>query len=103
MSITSKPLYAALSAVAYIALVVGVVFTLPSLFQSGEESIFMPILMLSMLVLSVAVMAFLFFYQPLVLILDGKRDAGIRHFLETLGFFVGLTALVLTTAILLPF
>ncbi len=45
-------------------------------------------LMLSLLVLSVAVMAYLFFYQPAVLLAAGKHDQALRLFLSTLAYFV---------------
>jgi hypothetical protein len=51
----------------------------------------MPIIMLSLLVLSVSVMAYIFGYQPLVLFLDDKRKEAISLFLKTVGIFGGIT------------
>jgi hypothetical protein len=60
-----------------------------------------PMIMLSLLVLSVSVMAFLFFYQPVVLLLDGKRDEALAFFLRTVGTFAaGTILLALVTALL---
>jgi hypothetical protein len=57
--------------------------------------------MLSLLVLSVSVMAFLFFYQPVVLLLDGKREEALAFFLRTVGTFAaGTILLALVTALL---
>src|SRR5580704_5194860 len=49
---------------------------------------------LSLLVFSVALMGFLFFYRPAVLLLDNKREEAVSYFLKTLGTFGVITALV---------
>ena len=56
-----------------------------------QDNIFMPIGVLALLVLSVAIMAFLFFYQPVLLLLDGKRPEAVKFFLTTVAIFAGLT------------
>jgi len=48
--------------------------------------------MLSLLVFSASVMAYLFFYQPLVLLLEHKKKEAASYFLATLGMFGALTA-----------
>lgn len=53
----------------------------------GEETIVAPMAMLSLLVLSVALMGVLFFYQPLSMFLDGDRNGALKFFLKTLGTF----------------
>ena len=50
---------------------------------------------LSLMVFSAAVMAFLFFYRPIVLLVENKKDEAISFFLKTLGTFGAITALVL--------
>lgn len=55
--------------------------------------------MLCLLVLSVALMAFLFFYEPVLLLLDDKRPEAVRFFLGTVAIFAGLTAVFLALAI----
>ena len=61
--------------------------------------ILVPVVMLSLLVLSVSVMAFLFFYQPLVLILDGKREEALHYFAHMVGTFAAVTAVILAAAL----
>jgi hypothetical protein len=51
--------------------------------------------MLFVLTLSVAVMAFLFFYQPLLLLIDGKKKEALNLFAMTVGFFAIITLVVL--------
>ncbi|MEK7176936.1 MAG: hypothetical protein AAB719_01395 [Patescibacteria group bacterium] len=52
-----------------------------------EETILMPILMLSLFVLSAAVMGYLFVYEPLRLHLDNQRQEAVSFFLKTVGTF----------------
>lgn len=63
-----------------------------------EDNILAPMIMLSMLVLSVATMGFLFFYRPMTLLLDGQRAQALSFFARMLGTFAVLTALVIATA-----
>lgn len=93
---SANPYINAILASVYIALVVSGINTIGTLVGQGpDETILAPIAMLSLLVLSVAVMAFLFFYQPALLLLDGKRNEAVSFFLRTLGAFAGITVLVL--------
>lgn len=52
-----------------------------------------PVIILSMLTLSVAVMAYVFFYQPLQLFIAGKKKEGVDLFAKTVGIFAGITVL----------
>ena len=84
---TTNPFYNALFAIAYIIVLVTTAFFGPQLLGAPQQSVFYPMLALSVLVLSVALMAYLFFYQPLVLLLDGKREKALTLFLNTVGIF----------------
>jgi predicted membrane channel-forming protein YqfA (hemolysin III family) len=87
---TKNPFYNALTALVYIiAIVLGLTY-MPTI-QTKMDDFIMPIIMLSLLVLSVSVMAYIFGYQPLVLFLDDKRKEAISLFLETVGIFGGIT------------
>lgn len=89
-----NPAHNALLAIGYIVGIVGLGF-LTSLFTPDiEGSIFMPMGMLSLLVLSVAVMAYLFFYRPIIMLLDGEREKAVAFFLQTVGIFAGATAVI---------
>lgn len=92
---TKNPLYNALLAAGYIVLVVSAI----SMFEGAEgpETILVPITMLSLFVLSAALMGYLFFYQPAMLYLDGNKTEAVNLFLKTLGFFAGITVLLLAT------
>lgn len=97
---TTKPLYNALLAIGYIALIITGVFLSSTLFPFAEESIFIPMGMLSLLVLSAAIMAFLFFYQPVLMLIEGKREEAVKFFLKTIGIFALGTGILLLTALL---
>ena len=63
--------------------------------QNKPDTFFAPITVLFVLTLSVAVMAFLFFYQPLQLFIEGKKKEAVNLFVKTVGIFAALTAVVL--------
>ena len=99
---TKNPIYNALFAISYIVvLVTAVNFTATHLEGVVNESIFLPMTVLAVLVLSVALMGYLFFYQPVLMLLDGKREEGVQLFLKTVGVFAVATALVLLTALII--
>ncbi len=92
---SKNPIINALCASGYILLVV-TVMTFISQTQSDKPDTFLaPIVALSMLTLSVAVMGYLFFYQPLVLFIAGKKNEGIELFVKTVAIFAGITLLFL--------
>lgn len=89
----NNPYYNAVLAAGYIFLIVGVIMTLGT-FNAGADNFLSPIMALSLLVLSVATMGFLFFYRPLVMIIDGAREAAVGFFFRTLGTFAVIIALL---------
>lgn len=96
-----NPFPNALLAIAYIIGLVTIVSNLP-VFSDQGGSIFAPMVMLSLLVLSVSVMAYLFFYKPVVLLLDGEREKAVKLFLQTIGIFAVATIVVLLAALAFP-
>jgi len=52
-----------------------------------EDTIIVPMAMLGLFVFSVAVMGFLFFYEPLRLFLEGKKREAVVFFAKMLGIF----------------
>lgn len=82
------PLMNALGAGIYILLIVGVIYTLQS--PNTPDNILAPIFLLSMLTLSAAVMAFIFFYQPFKLYFDNRRKEALAYFMKTVGYFAAL-------------
>lgn len=90
-----NPIINALSASAYIILVVTVMTFVTQPLKNKPDTFLAPITALSVFTLSAAVMAFLFFYQPLLLFIDGKKKEGVSLFVKTVGFFAVFTAVVL--------
>ncbi|MBI2610812.1 hypothetical protein HYW60_02670 [Candidatus Kaiserbacteria bacterium] len=91
---TLNPLYNALLAAGYIVLV-ATVMNLAHQVDVPENGILIPITVLSLFVLSAAVMAYLFVFQPAQLYLDGKKTEAVNLFLKTVGFFAGITVILL--------
>ena len=97
---TKNPFYNALAALVYIiAIVLGMTY-MPTI-QTTTDDFIMPIIMLSLLTLSVAIMAYIFGYQPLVLFLDNKKKEGVSLFLKTVGIFGGITSVMVIIYLLL--
>ena len=92
---SKNPFINALSASAYIILVVSIMTFVTQPLRNKPDTFFAPITFLSVLTLSVAVMAFLFFYQPLLLFIDGKKKEAVNLFIKTVGIFAVITAVVL--------
>jgi hypothetical protein len=92
---TKNPLINALSASAYIALIVGLMNLITQTLGNKPDSAFAPVVFLSVLTLSVTVMAFLFFYMPLQLFIEGKKKEAVNLFVKTVGIFAIITATVL--------
>lgn len=92
---SKNPVINALSASAYIILVVTVMTFVTQPLKNKPDTFFAPITFLSVLTLSVAVMAFLFFYQPLLLFIDGKKKEAVNLFVKTVGIFAAITAFAL--------
>ncbi len=66
----------------------------------GPDTILAPITMLSLLVLSAATMAYLFFYQPLMMYLEGNKQDAVRFFVKTLAAFAGVTGIVIVALLI---
>lgn len=92
---SKNPIINALSASAYIILVVAVMAFITHPLKNKPDTFFAPITFLSVLTLSVAVMGYLFFYQPLQLFIEGKKKEAVNLFVRTVGFFAVFTVVVL--------
>lgn len=92
---TKNPFINALGALGYITLVASVMFY--GMQRSGpDNSVIIPIAMMSLFTLSAAVMGFIFLSQPLQLCLDGKKKEAVRLFVQTVTTFAGITILAFT-------
>jgi len=96
-----KPFLYAVMATAYIVFVSSFLYYGPRM-ASDIEGIIVPIAMLSLFVLSSAVMGFLFLYHPLTLYFDGQKHEAVRFFGKTVFFFAIFTALFFLIIFLLP-
>ena len=104
-----NPLINALAVVTYILIVVGIISALQSP-NTPDKGILAPIFLLSLFTLSVAVMAFLFFYKPFKLYFDDHRKEALMYFMKTIGyltlgvlvFFFVLLYLCATNSITFP-
>lgn len=92
---TKNPLINALSASTYIIVVVSVMNFVTKPLRDKPDTFFAPVMVLFVLTLSVAVMAYLFFYQPLLLFIEGKKKEAVDLFVKTVGAFAVFTMVVL--------
>lgn len=91
-----NPFYNAIGAVVYIVLVALFLRFIESIRHDTPDTLLDGIAILSLLVLSVATMAFLFFYYPITKLIEDKRVEALTYFLQTLGWFGLLTVGILT-------
>lgn len=90
---TLTPFRNALTAAGYIVFIVYGISSL-EFFADSPDTILIPMAMLSLLTLSVAVMGFLFFFEPVRLSLDKeRRQEGFTFFAKTVAFFAGFVVL----------
>ncbi len=90
-----NPLLNAASATAYIGAVVLFLHYIESIRHDTPDTIIDGLGFISLVVFSASVMAFLFFYQPVLLLVEHKKAEAVSYFLKTLGIFGVITALVL--------
>jgi len=93
----NKPSLNALSAAVYIALVASALYYFPK--TSVEESVLAPIVMLSLFVLSAALMGYFFAYQPIRLLTEGKQREAVKFFFSTIAIFACITGAVVATLV----
>ena len=93
---SKNPIINALSASVYIILVVSIMTFVTQPLRNKPDTFLAPIIVLFMLTLSVVVMAFLFFYQPLQIFIEGKKKEAVKLFIQTVGIFAVFTVVVLT-------
>lgn len=91
-----NPLLNAGAAVAYIGSVVLFLHFLESLRHDTPDTMLDGMGIISLFVFSAAVMAFLFFYQPVLRLIEGKKNEAVSYFLKTLGIFGLITVAMLT-------
>ncbi len=88
-----KPFLHALGAALYIAIIVSIVNFVGSFFKDQNESIIIPMTMLSLFVLSAAIMGFLFLSEPISLLIENRKKEAFVFFGKVVGLFTGFVIL----------
>lgn len=88
-----KPLTKALLAELYIVLIVFIIQYVEKGIEL-PETILVPIIMLSLFVISATVMGYLFVAEPILLYIDGEKKQAVNLFLSTVGVFAVITVLI---------
>ena len=86
--------YAAINSLgtaAYIVFIVSLIFSLGNKFSGSDETLFVPIAMLMLLVFSVALVGSLIFGRPILWYIDGKKKDAVLLLAYTLGIFLAIT------------
>lgn len=94
MNCKLKALIHAFGVAGYIVAVSSVIFSLDGSYDNGP-TILAPITMLTLLVLSVAVVGTLIFARPVMLYIDGKKKEGINFLAFTLSWLALIFVLIL--------
>lgn len=89
--IFKNPYLNSLYAEIYIIIVVSILHAVAK--PNTPDTFFDPVAALSLLVLSAAVMGYLFLGQPLQLYLDGEKKQAVAFFMRTILGFAALTAI----------
>jgi hypothetical protein len=90
---TKNPFLNALSATAYISLVASIMFYGPK-GSIPEPSVMIPIVILSLFVLSAAMMGYFFLYQPVRFLIEGNVKDATKLFLLTVLSFACITGVM---------
>ncbi|MFA6519607.1 MAG: hypothetical protein WCT41_02170 [Candidatus Paceibacterota bacterium] len=98
---SKNPFVNALVASGYISLLVTLIFNSPKLVTDNELGMMAPVLFLSLFVFSAALMGFIFLYQPLQLLVEGKKEEATKLFLTTLASFASITFAIVSAWFLL--
>ncbi len=87
-----KPFLYASGAALYIFIIVLVINTVTHTLQNKSDTIIIPMVMLSLFVLSAAIMGFLFLFEPLHLLIENHKKEAIVLFAKIVGFFACFVA-----------
>ena len=95
---TKNPYVNALSAGLYIVFIVILINYGPTFVRDKPDTLFAPMAMLSLLVLSAGFMGYTFFFQPVLMYLDGQKREAIELFTKTFITFAVITGIVVLIA-----
>ncbi|OHA81941.1 MAG: hypothetical protein A2675_02115 [Candidatus Yonathbacteria bacterium RIFCSPHIGHO2_01_FULL_51_10] len=89
-----SPFISAIFATTYIVAIASFLYYVPKRMVEEVDSVLVPIMMLSLFVLSAAVMGFLFLAKPLELYLAGERVKAFQFFGKTVAVFAAITLVI---------
>lgn len=97
-NINKNPFINAVLAAGYI---VGIVFVMGNIVDRPQVTgtLLVPMVMISLFVLSAAVMGFLFVYEPMRLFWENQKPQAVSFFLKTLGTFACIVILFIVLLI----
>ena len=99
-----NPYLNAFMALGYIALIILVINKTSSIAAHTPDTLLAPVTMLSLFVLSAAIMGILFVYEPLCLFLENQKQQALSFLMKTVGtfacFVVILAALLFYTSVM---
>ncbi|MFA6445632.1 MAG: hypothetical protein WCW14_00060 [Candidatus Paceibacterota bacterium] len=93
----------ALAAALYIVIIVLVIQAFGSVLKDQKDTIIIPMTMLSLFVLSAAIMGYLFLSEPIQLFLENKKKEAVTFFGKTVGFFACFVVLFVILLLTSPF
>ena len=88
-----QPFLRALGAALYIVAIVLLIWGFGAALGDQEDTIVIPMTMLSLFVLSAAVMGYLFLSEPLTLLVENRKQEAVVFFAKAVGFFACFVAL----------
>lgn len=97
-----KPFIHASAAALYIVFIVFTLHYVFSFVENQEETIIMPMAMLSLFVLSAAVMGYIFLSEPLYLLMENRKQEAVAFFAKVVGFFACYIVLFTLIVFLFP-
>ena len=93
---TKNPFLNALVAALYIVAIASLMYYGPKTI-GPINNVLVPIAMLSLFVLSAAMMGYFFVFQPIQLYLDGEKKQAVNLFIKTVIIFACITTLIFFT------
>ena len=86
----------------YVSAISSFLFYIPKIFDNTKpDTVLAPIMMLSLLVFSAALVGALIFGKPILWYLDGKKKEAVSLLFYTLGIFLGITIIVMSVVYLI--
>ena len=82
-----NPFLNAFMALGYIGLIILIINKTSSIASQTPDTILAPVTMLSLFVLSVAIMGILFVYEPICLFLENQKQQALSFLIKTVGTF----------------